>query len=309
MTFTLRQIRYALAVAETGHFGRAADLCHVTQPALSQQVALIEARTGLALFDRQGRQVVPTPFGREFLARARRVRDAAEALDAFADAPDGRPQRPLRLGLIPTIAPYLLPAIMPALATALPEISITASESQTDPLLARLHAGEVDLALIATEPPASDVQLHAQDLFFDPFVLAVGPGTGLAEPTELSALPPGSMLLLDEGHCFRDQAIAACGMSGHAHGAFAATSLSTIVEMVAAGQGVTLLPAISLKKEAIDPRISLRELAPPVAGRMLRLVWHAATPYASLFTQMAGIIRTAGLQRLLVDLPAPQTAM
>lgn len=296
-------MRYAIAVADTGQFGRAADRCHVTQPALSQQIALIEADAGLPLFDRKGRQVTPTPFGEAFLAQARIVLRGADALDAFVAAPDGIPRRPLRLGLIPTIAPYLLPVILPALSDALPNLGFQVSESQTDPLLDRLATGEVDLALIATDLPANDDRLVTEDLFFDPFVLAVGPDMQLKEPTRLATLPEASMLLLSEGHCFRDQAIAACGMGGGGASAFAATSLSTIVEMVAAGQGVTLLPAISLKKEAADPRIHLCELAPPVAGRTLRLVWHAATPYRTLFARITGIIREAGQQRLLVDLP------
>jgi len=301
---SLRQMRFALVLAETGHFGRAAEKCGVTQPALSQQIRQVEAAFGVSLFERTTRSVRPTPFGREFLGRAARIVAEADALVSFAQSPGGRPARPLRFGMIPTIAPYLLPDIYPALRDSLPDIAITAREARTDPLLQGLENGEIDLALIATEVPGTGRFTEAP-LFADPFVLAAPRGSGIADPVHLSELPRERILLLDEGHCFRDQAIEACALRDKDMAeTFSATSLSTIVEFVANGQGMTLLPAISLRKEAADKRIALHELSAPGAGRLLRLVWRRDTPFGKLFEEIADVIRALGETRLAEKLPA-----
>ncbi len=289
---TLKQLRYALALDATQHFGDAAARCHITQPALSQQIRLLEDFCGTPLFDRLGKSVRPTPFGREFITRARQIAESADELEIFATTMTGRPARPLRFGLIPTVAPYLLPEIFPALRANLPELNFEVSEGRTDTLLARLGDGSLDIAMIATDPPPGGPRLTAAPLFADNFVLATSDIDAGDEPIKLSALDGSRMLLLDEGHCFRDQAIAACGLRSFAGGnSFAATSLSTIVEFVANGQGVTLLPEIALRKETTDPRIRIRRLAAPGAGRLLSLVWRDATPFTAIFTAIAAIIR------------------
>ncbi|HEY8594022.1 MAG TPA: hydrogen peroxide-inducible genes activator [Devosiaceae bacterium] len=303
MSMTLKQMRYALAVAEEGHFGRAAQRCHVTQPALSQQIRLLEETAGRALFDRLAKSVRPTPFGREFLARVRRIVDAADELDAFALSGAAHPTRPVRFGLIPTIAPYILPDLFPALARDAPGVEFAVNESRTDALLEGLERGEIDLAMIATDPPKSAVRLTIEPLFADPFVLAASRGSSIEEPVDLASLSNRPMLLLEEGHCFRDQAIAACGIRDDAARTFAATSLPTVVELVASGQGVTLLPAISLRKEATDPRIRICALAAPGAGRMLSLAWREGSPYSALFARIARTVRSTGLARLSEALP------
>jgi LysR family hydrogen peroxide-inducible transcriptional activator len=292
MTISLKQMRYALAVARTGHFGRAAEDCAVSQPALSQQILALEALCGTPLFDRLKTGIRLTPFGRDFIARASKAVEAADALDHFALARRGRLERPLRFGLIPTVAPYLLPRIYPALTSNLPEIKFAISESRTEALLDGLDDGQLDIALIATEPPSSGPRLTCRQLFEDPFVLATPRGEVANDPVNLAELPTDRILLLDEGHCFRDQAIAACGLEGDrvAH-AFAATSLATIVEFVANGQGVTLLPNISLRKEASDPRIAIHPLGDRSARRQLRLVWREASPYQVIFERVAELIR------------------
>jgi len=294
MTISLRQMRYAIAVADAGHFGRAAEACAVSQPALSQQILALEGLCGTPLFDRLKTGIRLTPFGRDFIIRAREAVKAAEALDHFALNRQGRLDRPLRFGLIPTVAPYLLPRIYPALTAGLPEVSFSISESRTEAMLTALHDGRLDLALIATDPPAGGPRLVSCPLFDDPFVLATPHGEVAGDPVSLAQLPPERILLLDEGHCFRDQAIAACRLDGEraAH-AFAATSLATIVEFVANGQGVTLLPQIALRKEASDPRITIHPLADSAARRQLRLVWREATPYAAIFERIAEVIRTS----------------
>lgn len=298
MSITLKQMRYALAVARTGHFGQAAEECAVSQPALSQQILALETLCGTALFDRLKSGVRPTPFGRDFIELARPVVAASEALDNFAMRSAGRPNRPIRFGLIPTVAPYLLPEIFPALTRHLPALKFTISESRTEAMLESLADGSLDIALIASEPPAGGPKLAVAPLFEDPFVLATPRGETTAEPVSLTTLAPERILLLDEGHCFRDQTISACRLEGErSTRTFAATSLSTIVEFVANGQGVTLLPQIALRKEASDPRISVHRLDDPRAGRHLCLVWREGAPLNEIFVQIAGVIRQARTER------------
>ncbi|SFZ82921.1 LysR family transcriptional regulator, hydrogen peroxide-inducible genes activator [Devosia enhydra] len=292
MHFTLKQLRYFVALVETGHFGRAAERCNITQPALSQQIRQLEESFGRPLIDRLGRMATPTPVGRDVLAQARAVLDAADALEAFAQGAIGAPQRPLRFGLIPTVAPYLLPDIYPLLTAAFPSVSFSISEGRTELLLAELSDGRLDLALVASPAPPGGPRLVSVALREDPFVLATPPGEARVAPIALSDIDRSRMLLLDEGHCLRDQAIAACGLPEGAGGrTFAATSLSTIVEFVASGQGITLLPSIALRKEAADGRIAIHPLAPPGAGRMLSLVWREAAPHRDLFQAVATTLR------------------
>jgi len=305
MTVTLKQMRYALAVARTGHFGQAAEDCAVSQPALSQQILALETLCGSALFDRLKSGVRLTPFGRDFVELARTAVSAAEALDDFALRRAGLPDRPIRFGLIPTVAPYLLPEIFPKLTRHLPGLKFTISESRTEDMLAAIGDGSLDLALIASDPPANGPRLVVSPLFEDLFVLATPRGEETAEPVSLAALAPERILLLDEGHCFRDQTISACRLEGErSTRTFAATSLSTIVEFVANGQGVTLLPQIALRKEASDPRIAIHRIDDPAAGRHLSLVWREATPLCGTFEEIADVIRAGSAQS--PDQPAPQ---
>ena len=291
---TLRQMQYAVALAETGHFGRAAERSHVTQPGLSQQIRQLEELCGGALFDRLGKSVRLTPLGREFVERVRPILEQTEALLSFVSGQRGTPARPLRLGVIPTVAPYLLPHVFPALQRELPELSFTVSESRTDALLDGLADGSLDLALIASEPRTGGPRLTAVPLFADEFVLATGAGDQAEDPMPLAEIDSDRVLLLDEGHCFRDQAIAACALDPDAaRRTFAATSLSTIVEFVANGQGITLLPEIALKKEATGNRIRIHRLQSPGARRQLTLVWREATPFGTVFEQVAETIRRA----------------
>jgi LysR family hydrogen peroxide-inducible transcriptional activator len=197
VTLTLKQMRYAVAVAEERHFGRAALACNISQPALSQQIALIEAECGTPLFDRLNRAVLPTPFGLEFIERARKVLESADALAAFASGHKGELHRPIRFGLIPTVAPYLLPEIFPALTAVLPDLAFAVSENRTEALLAGLTEGSLDIALIGTAAPADGVKFASAPLFDDAFVLATSRDEPTANPVSLSALRPERILLLD----------------------------------------------------------------------------------------------------------------
>lgn len=292
MIITLKQMRYATAVARTGHFGQAADDCAVSQPALSQQIQALEAICGEPLFDRLKTGVRLTPFGREFIEKAKPVLAASEALEDYAVLRSAAPSRPIRFGLIPTVAPYLLPEIFPAMTRELPSLKFTISENRTEAMLAGLQEGTLDIALIASEPPAGGPKLTVKPLFLDPFVLATSANEAASGPVSLASLPPERVLLLDEGHCFRDQTISACRLEGErSTRTFAATSLSTIVEFVANGQGVTLLPQIAVRKEASDPRIAVHQLEDPKAGRQLQLVWREGVPLAPVFESIATVIQ------------------
>ena len=293
MSVSLKQMQYALAVARSGHFGRAAEACAISQPALSQQILALEELCGTPLFDRLRSGIRLTPFGREFVVLAQEVIKRAEALDSFILGHAGRPDRPIRFGLIPTVAPYLLPEIFPALTRGLPGLDFTISENRTEALISGLVDGSLDVALIGTAPPENGPRLVSRPLFDDPFVLATSSVENTTAPVSLANLAPERILLLDEGHCFRDQTIAACRLGSDPARTFAATSLSTIVEFVANGQGVTLLPRIALRKEATDPRIAIHDLVSPGAGRLLSLVWREATPFGSTFDKMAEVIRAA----------------
>lgn len=302
-TITLRQLHYAQAIAEEGQFGRAARRCHVTQPALSQQIKLLEERCHTPLFERLGKTVTLTPFGRDFLAHASRVLSAATDLETFADISAGQPARPLRFGLIPTVAPYLLADILPALTDALEDTLFSISEGKTERLLSALIEGDLDVCLIATD--IDKPSLASMTLFADPFVLATPKDTPLPDPVKLAKLPRDKFLLLEEGHCLRDQMVDACALKPDMQGrTFAATSLTTILELVANGYGFTLLPAISLRREAGNGRIEFHTLGAPGAGRMLRLVWRANSPYEALYRQIGETVARVGQAKLSTDIAA-----
>ncbi len=306
MSISLKQLRYAVAVAEAEHFGRAAKACHISQPALSQQILALELLCGTVLFDRLKAGVQLTPFGAEFIRRARLVLESADALTEFAIGHVEQPDRPIRFGFIPTVAPYLLPDIFTALRRDLSALSFSIIENKTDALLDGLRDGSIDLALIATTPPAGGVRYHCEPLFEDQFLLATAPGDLPPGPVTLGSIEPERMLLLDEGHCFRDQAIAACGLNASpGGGAFAATSLSTIVEFVANGQGMTLLPAIALGKEMVNQRIAVHALGTPAPSRTLSLVWREGAPFAEWYLKIAELIRQRAGSGQNGGLPAP----
>ncbi|MBK8083722.1 MAG: LysR family transcriptional regulator [Devosia sp.] len=295
MTTTLRQLSYVVALAETAHFGRAAERCHVTQPALSQQIRQLEEICGSPLFDRLGKSVRPTPLGRELVERARPILEQSAELDAFLAGQHERPGRTLRFGLIPTVAPYLLPRVFPGLQRELGDIVFAVSEGRTDQLLDALGDGTLDLALIASDPRLQRPRLSSTPLFADEFVLATAAGEATTDPVPLADIDGQRVLLLDEGHCFRDQAIAACSLDPHERRrTFAATSLSTIVEFVANGQGITLLPEMAVRKETSGNRIRIHRLASPGARRMLRLVWREGAPFGAIFEAVADCIRRCG---------------
>jgi LysR family hydrogen peroxide-inducible transcriptional activator len=290
--FTTRQLQYAVAVAGVRSFRKAAALCGVSQPSLSAQLAQLEAALGVRLFERDRRRVLPTPAGEEVVARARQLLaetdDLADAARRLADPRTAR----LRLGVIPTISPYLLPRIVPALRRAQPGLVIRWTEEKTDALVRAVEEGTLEGALLALEADLGD--LAREPVGRDPFVLAVPRGHPLGRrtgPAEMSELRGSDVLLLDDGHCLRDQALAVCAHARTHELDFRATSLSTLAQMVAAGAGITLLPRLAVPTESRHAALAIRPLADPRAFRTLGLCWRRTSPFAATLSQIAALIR------------------
>jgi len=283
----LRDLRYLLAVAEHEHFGRAAEACGISQPTLSVQVRKLEALLGVALFERTSRGVKPTSACEQLIGHVRTAVAEADAILAVAgnlrDPLAGR----LRLGIIPTLAPYLLPLVLAALREALPALEVVPWEDQTAALLKRLHAHELDGALLATEVTTPD--LESRPLFAEPFLAALPPNHPLAAREVVAEADLAQdILVLEDGHCLRDQALEACGQSGALSGTMRATSLSTLLNMVAAGYGTTLIPGLAAGA-AEDAGIVLRPLAAQV-GRTVRIAWRARFPRRAALEAVGKVI-------------------
>jgi LysR family hydrogen peroxide-inducible transcriptional activator len=291
---SVRQLEYAVAVAEARHFGRAARACAVSQPALSAQIQALEQLLGVRLFERSRRGVSLTPAGERVVARAR---DALRALDGLTEAAALAREPlcgPLHLGVIPTVAPYLLPRWLPHVRTAWPKLRLFLREERTARLLAQLAAGELDLLLLAL--PVSRPELESFSIAREPFVLAAPAGHPLARgrrPLAQSELAGQPVLLLEDGHCLRDQALAVCQQSGAGVSEdVRATSLPTLVQMVASGLGVTLLPVSAAEVEARGrAELAVRAFRPPLPSRELGLVWRRASPRAAEFRMLGELLR------------------
>lgn len=296
---TLRQLEYVVSVADLSSFHRAAEACHVSQPGLSAQVKQLESQLGVQLFERDKRRVLITAAGREVVARARRLLTASDELVEAARTLSAPLAGPLRLGVIPTIAPYLLPQALPAVRRAHPELNLRLREDQTEHLLALLDAGQLDLLLLALEADLGEVE--TLPLFRDSFLLATPPGHPLADRDEIdeSWLNGEQVLLLDDGHCLRDQALGVCGRSGMSEiGDFRATSLSTLVQMVAGGEAITLLPRLALGVEcARTAEFCVRPFRDPAPFRTIGLAWRRSSPRGEAFRQLAELLRPTALDQ------------
>jgi LysR family hydrogen peroxide-inducible transcriptional activator len=296
--FSLRQLQYAVAVAETGGFRRAAERCHVSQPSLSAQLAQLESVLGVRLFERDRRRVLPTPAGEALVARARRVLleagDLASAAVMLGDPLSG----PLQLGVIPTVSPYLLPEATPALRARCPRLSVRWTEDRTDALLAALREGRLDGVLLARVAGIDD--LVRTTVAEDPFVLAIPHDHPLARGRRLARLTDldgQTALLLEDGHCLRDQALALCARFRVDEADFRATSLSTLVQMVRGGAGVTLLPAMSLPVENRGGALAVRRFQAPAPGRSIVLAWRRQSSRALALGQVAEVLRETARRR------------
>lgn len=292
--FTLRQLQYAVAVADTLSFRRAAERCHVSQPSLSAQLAQLEDLLGVRLFERDRRGVLPTPAGKVVLERARRLLQEADDLLAAATLAVDPLAGTLRIGVIPTIAPYLLPRLTPRLRAAFPGLVALWVEDKTAAVVHGVAEGSLDAAVVALEADLED--LAVEPLARDPFVLAARPDHPLAlatGPATADDLRGAEVLLLDEGHCFREQALSFCSGAKARELEFRATSLSTLSQMVAGGVGVTLLPRLAVPAESGRAGLVVRHFAAPAPGRTLALAWRKQSPLGDALRRLAVVLRDA----------------
>jgi LysR family hydrogen peroxide-inducible transcriptional activator len=291
----LRDLKYLVAVADSHHFGHAAESCFVSQPTLSGQIKKLETELGVTLFERTKRSVETTPLGKAIVGQARIVLEQAEALVQLAQANQDPLVGPLRIGAIPTLSPYLVPLILKPLKKQYPQIKLVLSEELTDTLLARLGKHEIDAALIAT--PVDNPEFETLPLFEEPFWLVHPRKHPLANKKTISQtdLDGADLLLLAEGHCLAEQAMQVCHIHERSvQGDMAdmrAASLETLLQMVAAGLGSTLLPALALKSAAVkDRNIATRQLNLPDTYRQVLLVYRRSFPRQQVLDAFAEIV-------------------
>lgn len=284
---TLKQLRYFAALARHRHFGRAAEECHVSQPALSLQIQELEAVLGCQLVERRRNAVSLTQTGAEVAKRARRILLEANDLVDHARRRPGPLGGALDLGVIPSIAPYLLPAALPLLQKRHPDLDLRLRETQTATLLEEVLGGQLDVALLSL--PVEQAGLETLALFDDPFLLAM-PASAELEPSQ--ALSGETLLLLEEGHCLREQALSLCRLpQGGGRRQYGASSLSTIMQMVANGFGSTLLPAMALPVEIRSGMaVKLYRFSEPAPSRSIGLAWRRTSPRKADFEALAAIL-------------------
>jgi LysR family hydrogen peroxide-inducible transcriptional activator len=285
----LRDLRYIVTVADTRNFNRAAELCFVSQPSLSKQIQKVEEELDTIIFERSNRRVDVTQTGEKIIERARRILDEADAIQQIAKESRDPLTGSFRLGIIPTLAPYLLPRILPILKKHLPHITLSLIEGQTDNLSRQLERGELDAILLAL--PLKNDLFHEEILFQEPFYLAVPHAHALAKRKRITLedLPDDDLLLLEDGHCLRMQAIQLCrDVRQQNVEQFRATSLETLRQMVASGHGVTLMPALAVDKHARLSYIAFKE---PLPTRLIGLSWRKTSPRSILLERISHLIR------------------
>jgi len=297
---TLRQIRYFTALARHRHFGRAADDCAVTQPALSMQIKVLEDALGAPILERGTRQISLTGFGETFLARARDILQSVDALEDLARAASGKPAGKLRLGVIPTVAPYLLPALIGRFQRLFPDLRPLLRETVTPRLLEELLDGRLDAAILAL--PASEPTLTEVPLLQEPFVL-IRPAEDAGKPVPgPDMLREMRLLLLEEGHCFRDQALSFCDIPrNRPREMLDGSTLSTLVQMVGAGFGITLVPEMAVPVETRSAAVTVSRFRDPAPSRTIGMVWRRSSPLEAQLMQIAEVVRQAA------NPAAPQT--
>jgi len=287
---TLKQLRYFEALAQHGHFGRAAQACAISQPALSVQIRELEESLGTELFERGARQIRLTNFGEEFATRVRGILRSVDELGELAMASRDHLVGRLRIGVIPTIAPYLLPEIITDLNAANSGIDIQIRESLTPILVRELADGRLDAAIVAL--PVSEPSLTEVSLFEENFVL-VRPVADEGKPVPgHEDLREMKLLLLEEGHCFRDQALSFCNIqSSRPREMLDASSLATLVQMVGAGLGVTLIPEMAIAVETRSAPVSIASFRHPQPSRTIGMIWRKTSPLAKQLRQISEVVR------------------
>ena len=297
----LRDLRYLVALAEHKHFGRAAQASFVSQPTLSTQIKKLEEELGVALVERTPRKVLLTEAGKEIALRARDVLTEVDQIKAIARRTIDPESGTLRLGIFPTLGPYLLPHVVPQISARFPRLESLLVEEKTELLLKQLREGRLDTVVLAL--PVHDDQLHAEFLFEEPFLLAVPEQHEFArrKTLKMDDLSDQSLLLLEDGHCLRDQALEVCELSGAGEKAgFRATSLETLRQMVAANVGVTLLPTLAVKPPvARSENIHFVQFRGTAPSRRIAMLWRKSSALAPFLKTFSGIFRE--LPRSLLD--------
>jgi LysR family hydrogen peroxide-inducible transcriptional activator len=291
---TLRQLRYFDALARHRHFGKAAEDCAISQPALSMQIRELEQSLGTPLVERRPNEIVLTDLGLEVARRAEKMLAGASDLVEFARHSHRVLTGPLRIGVIPTIAPYVLPRVLPVLQKQYPDLKLELRETQTNILLEELSRGSLHVLMLAL--PINDPEIETLALFDDPFLLVVPAADPLPKKARVTArdVAQRRLILLEEGHCLRDQALAYCSMKDAATG-LGASSLATVMQMVANGYGATLLPKIAADTGAPDKRVKLLRFSDPEPSRSVGLAWRRTSPRKEDFLAFGEIVtRTLG---------------
>jgi LysR family transcriptional regulator, hydrogen peroxide-inducible genes activator len=290
---SLRQLRFLCALAEQCHFGRAAESCAVTQSTLSGGIKELEARLGVRLFERSHRHVMLTPLGKEIATRAQRLLVDAEEMVGLARNAQEPLCGPLRFGVIPTVGPYVLPSLLPHLGTALPKLKLYVREAPTEGLLDKLAGGELDILLMAIPYQLGDVEV--MEIVEDPIVVAMPRNHPLARHKVVCRddLAREQLLLIEDGHCLRSHSLQACRIVDPVRNeVFQATSLRTLVQMVAAELGITLMPQIAVESELASTRnVVIRPLSPDKPFRTLVLAWRSTSSRGAEFRILGNLIR------------------
>jgi LysR family hydrogen peroxide-inducible transcriptional activator len=289
----LRDLQYLVAVADHRHFGKAAEASFVSQPTLSMQIKKLEKELGVQLVERASRHIHLTAAGERIVERARVVLREADAIRTIARQAQDPESATIRMGLFPTLAPYLLPHVVPNIHTRFPRLELLLVEEKTETIVSQLDAGVLDVGVLAL--PITDPLLHQEKLFTEDFVLAVPATHPLATTdglVDVSVLATENVLLLEEGHCLRDQALAVCQLAGASERAgFRATSLETLRQMVASGVGITLLPELAVQPP-VPPSDDVRILhfREPVPRREIAMFWRESTAYPEFLPKLAAVM-------------------
>ena len=294
----IRDLKYFVAVAETEHFSKAADQCFVSQPTLSMQLKKLEAELNVQLFERTSKRVLITDVGKKILEKAQHILNDIDVLKQIAEMAQDAYSGRIRIGIIPTMGPYLLPCLMPKIQEKYPNLELILYEDKTEIILEKLRQGALDTIILAL--PIEDQGLVTKKLFIEPFYAAIPKAHQLAKKKILAItdLENENLLLLGEGHCFREQALAACRFSGaHLKSGFQATSLETLRHMVAAGVGVTLLPQMMVDTIPKDTDIVILPFSDPVPSRQVGMLWRETSPSTTATKAIAALCTTVSHNR------------
>lgn len=299
----LRDLKYLVALADHKHFGRAASACFVSQPTLSTQIKKLEEELGVSLVERAPRHIMLTPAGRDAADRARRIVADVDEMKEAARRSQNPEAGAVRLGIFPTLGPYLLPHVVSRVRERFPELELLLIEEKTEVILRQLREGKLDAGVLAL--PLHDEQLHIEPLFEEPFMLAVPEMHPLAASTTLTMqdLANESLLLLEDGHCLRDQALDVCHLAGAGEKTgFRATSLETLRQMVAANVGITLLPVLAVKPPVASSQdVRLLPFRAPAPSRRIAMVWRRSSAMSEFLIKLAAVFRDLPADLLTTD--------